>query len=189
MTHGFSKVLTSKQSTPVEVFFPTWLKLCLANGEQKIQTEKQTIFIHISTKCTMIYLCIVNMLYFGVLRAQMPSLLEACAPGLSHTGITCYCWNIQVEGWNGSCLWMQKPKEMSLAILCMGMAGIQAQKALLAGESWTIQLLSVPDRKNKAFLIVKKDYFVEISFLVLVGREDTEKFQGPMLLSCHENPV
>ena len=84
----------------MEVFFATWLKSGLADLEQKIQTEKQTIFIHISTKGTTGYLRIVNMLCDGVLRAQMPSLLEAFAPMVSRAGIPCYCWNwnMRVEG-------------------------------------------------------------------------------------------
>lgn len=69
---------------------------------------------------------------------------------------------------------MQKPKEVTPAVLCVGMAGTWAQKALLEGESWTIRPLSAPGRKKKAFLMVKKDCFVEINLLILVGRADTE---------------
>lgn len=69
---------------------------------------------------------------------------------------------------------MQKPKGVTLAVLCVGLAGTRAWKALLEGESRTIQPLSAPGRKKEAFLIVKKDCFVEINLLILVGRADTE---------------
>lgn len=48
---------------------------------------------------------------------------------------------------------MQKPTEVTLAILCRSTLEFQAQKALLPEESRTIQQLLVPGRTNKAFLL------------------------------------
>lgn len=79
---------------------------------------------------------------------------------------------------------MQKPTEVTLAILCRSTLGFQAQKALLPEESRTIQQLLVPGRTNKAFLLSGRTNLWKWSSWWGAEDRDTERSQGPVWLSC-----